>query len=283
VDVVLGAGAGTSATLTEASASDWQSVFGPRTPRITGLSEAGGRIVLALDRGGEADDVTWTIYRDGEAIATDLPGSTASFTDEESDPGAARSPCYAAELTFVSSGNRSQRSPPMCFWGRGGAHITTFGASTMMHVGGSPSNDHGRFHYSSWGDPGHSLTVSAFTPARTGTHLFQVTFGNGAGPISTGVTCGIKRIVVEDATSGAIVADGPVIMPQLASWSRWEDSSFMRAELTAGRTYRVVIRGDDEMVNMSSFEHFERYTGGLGGRDGAFNRVNIAELKVFFR
>ncbi len=282
VDVILGEGAGTSATLKEASAADWQSVFGPRTPRITELREVAGRVVLALDRGGEADDVTWTIYRDGEVVATDLPGSTASFTDEGSDPGAARSPCYAAELAFVSSGNRSQRSPPMCWWGRGGAHVTTLGASTMMHVGGSPSNDHGRFHYSAWGDPGHSLTVSAFTPSQTGTHLLQVTFGNGAGPISTGVTCGIKRIVVEDASSGAIVADGPVIMPQLASWSRWEDSSFVRASLEAGRTYRVVIRGDDEMVNMSSFEHFERYTGGLGGSGGAFNRVNIAELKVLF-
>lgn len=283
VDVVLTAVSGSGATLTEVDAGDWQAVFGPRTPRITSLSESGGRIVLSLDRNGEGDDVTWTIYRDGEVIAADLPGSTTSFTDEESDPGSARSPCYVAELTFVSSGNHSQHSPPMCWWGRGGAHITTIDASEMMHVGGSPSTAHGRFHYEPWGDAGHSLTVSAFTPSASGAHLFQVTFGNGAGPINTGVTCAIKRIVVEDAATGAITADGPVIMPHLGSWSRWEGSSFVRAELEAGRTYRVVIRGDDEMVNMSSFAHFERYTGGLGGRDGAFNRVNIAELKVFSR
>jgi hypothetical protein len=70
------------------------------------------------------------------------------------------------------------------------------------------------------------------------------------------------------------------MMPHLGDWSRWADSSFVRAELTAGTEYRVVIRGDDEVVNMSAFAHFERYTGGLGGRSGAFNRVNVAELKI---
>jgi len=37
------------------------------------------------------------------------------------------------------------------------------------------------------------------------------------------------------------------------------------------------------MVNMSAFAHFEHYTGGLGGRDGAFSRVNIADLKILAR
>ena len=67
------------------------------------------------------------------------------------------------------------------------------------------------------------------------------------------------------------------------AWSRWEDSSFVRASLVAGRSYRIVIRGDEDVVNMSSFAHFERYTGGLGGSGGAFNRVNIAELRIFSR
>ena len=44
-----------------------------------------------------------------------------------------------------------------------------------------------------------------------------------------------------------------------------------------------MIRGDDDMVNMSSFAHFELFTGGLGGRSGVFNRVNIAELRVLAR
>jgi hypothetical protein len=31
---------------------------------------------------------------------------------------------------------------------------------------------------------------------------------------------------------------------------------------------------------MSAFQHFASYTGGTGGKAGAFHRVNIAALKV---
>ncbi len=284
VEVVLSASSATnSATLTEVDGDPWQNVFGPRTPRITALTNAGGRIQLALDRGGEAEgDVTFTIYKDGAVIASGVPGSMPTFTDTASDTSASSSPCYAVELVFVGSGNRSQHSPPACYWGSGNVRVVTISAQSMSNVGGLPSTAHGRFHYEPWGDAGHSLTVSAFNAAQTGSHLLQLVYGNGAGPVNTGITCAVKRIVVEDVETGAIVAEGPVVMPHLGldNWGRWADSSFVRAELVRDRTYRVVIRGDDEMVNMSSFAHFERYTGGLGGRSGAYNRVNIAELKI---
>lgn len=285
IDVVLvDDNTGSAATLTEVSPADWRDVFGPRTPRITALAEVTGGVQLTLDRSGEAAaDVTWTVYRDGVPVATDLPGSMTSWTDPDTDPGSASSPCYAVELTFTRSGNHSQHSPPVCWWGPGYEHIATVDASAMTAVGGSLSTAHGREHYEPWGDVGHSLTVPSFTPTRSGPHLLQVVFGNGAGPIYTGVTCAIKRLVVEDATTGVTVAEGPLVMPHLGDWSRWADSSFVPASLEAGRTYRIVIRGDEDMVNMSAFAHFETYTGGLGGTDGAFNRVNIAQLKVLAR
>ncbi|HJL15925.1 MAG TPA: hypothetical protein RMH99_09725 [Sandaracinaceae bacterium LLY-WYZ-13_1] len=284
VDVQLAAGDASATALTEVSDADWQNVFGPRTPRITGIAESGGQLVLSLSPNGEAAaDVTWRIYRDGEVVADELPGTTTSWTDPDVDATGPRSPCYAAELTFASSGNHSQHSPPFCWWGAGAARITTVDASAMANVGGTGSTSHGRFHYEPWGDPGDSLTVTGFTPSQTGPHLLQLTFGNGAGSINTGITCGIERIVVEDEATSTIVAEGPVLMPHLGTWSRWEDSSFVRAELEAGRSYRIVIRGDDEMVNMSSFAHFETYTGGTGGTDGAFDRVNVAELKILAR
>ncbi len=279
IDVTLGTGSGDGTSLTEVSDADWQDVFGPRTPRITGIRASGGRVVLDLST-SEAPDVTWTIYRDGERVADGLAGSTASWTDPTHDASGPRSPCYAAELTFTGSGNRSQHSPPACWWGAGAARVTTIGASAMTNVGGAGSTDHGRFHYEPWGDEGDSLTVPSFTPAESGPHLLQLVYSNGAGGVTTGVTCAVKRVVVEEVVSGRVVAEGAVMMPHLGEWSRWAESSFVRAELVAGTEYRVVIRGDDEVVNMSSFEHFERYTGGLGGRGGAFNRVNVAELKI---
>ncbi len=279
LDVTLRAGSASAGTLTEVSDADWRDVFGPRTPRITSITSSGGRLHLALST-SEASDVTWTIYRDGAVVADGLAGSTSSWTDPSHDPSSPRTPCYTAETTFTGSGNHSQHAPPTCWWGDGTARVSSIGAAAMTNVGGIGSNNHGRFHYEPWGDPGDSLTVPSFTPTQSGTHLLQVTYGNGAGGLTTGITCGVKRVTVEEAASGTVVARGILVMPHLGEWSRWSESSFVRAELSAGVAYRIVIDGDDTAVNMSTFSHFEAYTGGLGGRSGVFNRVNIAELKI---
>ncbi|MFK7990904.1 MAG: hypothetical protein AB8I08_33095 [Sandaracinaceae bacterium] len=284
VEVELTSGTGDAGAITVADTSDFRNVYGPRTPRVTGVSESGGRVVLALSTGGDdAADVRFRVYRDGVTVADDLPGTTTSWTDPDFDATSERSPCYVAELTFASSGTHSQHSPPMCWWGAGATRVSTIDASTFANVGGTGSSEHGRFHYGSWGDPGHALTASGFVANQSGEHLIQVTFGNGAGAIQTGITCAVKRVRVVDEASGDVVGEGMIMMPHLATWSRWEDSSFVSATLTAGRSYRIVVRSDDEMVNMSSFAHFEPYTGGLGGRSGTFNRVNIADIKVLAR
>jgi hypothetical protein len=74
-----------------------------------------------------------------------------------------------------------------------------------------------------------------------------------------------------------------ILMPHLGRWDTWGNSTFVRADLTAGRTYRVVLSDDAGTVNMSAFAHFARYTGGTGGAGGEFARVNIAELKLLAR
>jgi hypothetical protein len=125
--------------------------------------------------------------------------------------------------------------------------------------------------------------VPAVTPTRTGPHLVQVVYGNGAGPINTGITCAVKRVTVEDTGTGQVVASGVILMPHLGRWDTWGNSTFVRADLTAGRTYRVVLSDDAGTVNMSAFAHFARYTGGTGGAGGEFARVNIAELKLLAR
>jgi hypothetical protein len=284
VDVTLLAGVAAPSTLTSVTDVDWRDVFGPRTPAITQLAQAAGGVTLTLATGGEtAADVRFAIYRDGALVADDLPGSTTAWTDDGVDPQGARSPCWAVELVFASSGNHSQRSPAACWWGPAAARVTTIDASALVAVGGSFTNNHGRDHYEGWGDDGHSLTAPSFTAAQTGEHLLQVTYGNGAGPVDTGITCAVKRVIVEDTSDDSLVAEGVFVMPHLSTWDRWQDSSFVRAELVAGRTYRVIIASHADAVNMSSFEHFADYTGGLGGSSGVFNRVNIAELKILAR
>jgi hypothetical protein len=68
-------------------------------------------------------------------------------------------------------------------------------------------------------------------------------------------------------------------MPQRGNWNTWGESSLVRANLVAGKTYRMVLADDDFGVNMSSFMHFASY-GGTGGASGVFDRVNVSELKA---
>lgn len=273
-----------ASSLTEADPTQWRALYGPRTPQIRGLTDDGGRLRLELDSGDEDPaTITYAVYRDGERVAADLPGTTTSWFDPGSDATAPRSPCYAVEATFIAGGNRSQRSRVRCWWGASNQAIQVIGAADLEAVGGAPSTEHGRFHYQDWGDPGHRLTARGVRPTRSGPHLLQVAYGNGAGPINTGIACGIKRVVVYDEADDRLVAEGLLVMPQLGTWDRWELSSFVPAELDADRSYRIVIAADEGTANMSDLAHFATYTGATGGRDGPMGRVNVSELRLLAR
>jgi hypothetical protein len=284
IEVILGGRTSDARTITRIEdPSDWRAIFGPRTPEITGLTREGGRARIAIALGGEpAADVTLAVYRDGQRVAEGLPGTTASYLDAATD-GATTTHCWAIESCFRGDGETrgtcSQHSRPSCDWGTGNARISVIDASELTAVGGTAITQYGRFHYQGWGDPGHRLESPPFVAPESADYLLQTQYGNG-GPIDTGVTCALKRVLVEDVASGEIVGSGVLVMPHLGSWDRWGESSLVRVRLERGRSYRFLIQSDDDTVNMSAFQHFADYTAGVGGRSGAFFRVNIAELRV---
>lgn len=277
IDVDLVASSASGATLTTIDESDYREGFGPFTPSIASIAVEAGHLRVAFDLGGEAaSDVRVSVYRDGTRLARDL--TDASYLDASWDAGSARTPCYAIETCFVTSGTCSQHSAPSCYWGASSGRITSYDASAFTASAGSFSTSHGRGHYEPWGAPGDSLTVT-HTAAASGDHLVQLTYGNGAGGLTTGITCVVKRVRVEDLADGSIVAESVVVMPQLGDWDRWADSTLARVTLSAGHTYRITIQGDDGTVNMSSFQHFARYTAGTGG-SAPFSNVNVAAIRV---
>jgi len=279
IDVTLTETAAPAAAINLVTATgDYKNLFGPRSPTISGIDATTGNLRVSFDASGESmSEVAFNVYRDGVRVASAL--TTTSFTDTTAT-ATSPSHCYAVEAYFTGSKNHSQHSPPFCWWGTGGVRVRPIGASAFTAVGGAGVTNHGKFHYEAWGDPGHTLTAT-YTATTTGEHLLQVNAGNGAGSISTGITAGLKVVEVLDGTT--VVARGHLLMPHLGAWANWRDSSFVRANLTAGKTYNIVIKHDDTSMNMSFFAHFARYTGGTGGSGGAFSRVNIAELKVLAR
>ncbi|MCL2822422.1 MAG: hypothetical protein FWD57_00345 [Polyangiaceae bacterium] len=279
IDVDLVAGTKPNSTIKTVSATDWKSVFGPKTPKINSVGAAATGIELKIS-GREADDVKFRVFRDGSVVADDLPGATSEWTwiDDSLNPDDWNSPCYSVEATFSTTGTHSQHSNPMCWWGASSVRVTEISANDFVNIGGVKVNEHGRYHLGSWGDDGHRITVE-HTPTVTGKYLIQLEYGNGAGPISTGITCAVKYVGVEDMDGYVVVGGGFLMMPHLASWGVWSGSNFVTANLVAGKKYRITVMGSDEAVNMSSFAHFVDYTAGSGGAQ-VFNRVNVAQIKV---
>ena len=103
-------------------------------------------------------------------------------------------------------------------------------------------------------------------------------YGNGAGGVDTGITAAVKWVEVRDP-EGALVAEGPIVMPHRGDWTSWGDSSFLPATLQADVPYSVTIR---DGWNMSYLEHYRAYQGGRGGGASPSNDVNIASLKLLF-
>ncbi len=258
---------------------DYRELWAPREPRSPVVALNDGRLEVSVfgPEGEPEQGVVYDIMRDGERVASGV--GTGTWRDEQSEDFESRSYCYSVEARFVGSGHASHPSRPICFWGEDAqSRVQIFELENFAAGGGGAwSMMHGRAHYENWGDVGHELVIQAWRPERSGEHLIQLVYGNGSGGFNTGITAAVKTLIVEDAWSGEEIEQETIVMPQLADWSSWGESSFALIHVEEGRTYRLrLVDG----INMSYFEHFVPYTGGTGGGEERFNRANITQLKV---
>ena len=286
IEVTLAPGSGSAGSLVELDAgdiADYRNLFGPHTPSITNIGLDSDRVRIEIDNGGETpSDIELAVYRDGALVASGLAGSTASWTDPDSADHQSHSYCYSVEASFAGSGNRSQHAQPVCYWGESYERIYNMAVGADVSDGFTPNGgqrtyQYGRWHFSNWGAADHSLSYAGFSPSQSGQHLVQLLAGNGAGGFDTGVTCGVKRVTVEEQ-GVSVVASGYLKMPHLGTWDDWRGSSFLPVTLDSSKSYTITIDEDEHAVNMSELEHFALY-GGAGGAS-RHNYVNIAELKL---
>jgi hypothetical protein len=135
--------------------------------------------------------------------------------------------------------------------------------------GGDVVSSNGADHVENWGDPGTSLTTTV-RPSWTGRTLIELHYANGAGPISTGNDCGVKRLTVTRLSDGAVTATGYLVAPQTGGWSVFEDSSALPVDLDARETYALVLDDDPFATNMSE----------LALNGPAFTRLDVAGVKL---
>ena len=248
-----------------------RAAYGPAQPlwdgAAGGAEVVGGRVVLHF-RAGDATDARFVIYRNGEPIGeTRQPGAWAD--DNPRDVG-----YYVIGALDAATGTASHLTPSRRV--ALAPPLPAIPASALEHQGGVLR---GGTLLSDWGAPGDTITAPRVEVPAAGLYALRVRYSNGAGPINTGIACGVKRLEVMDP-AGTVVAAGYLVMPQLGDAARIEASSAVFARLRPGTAYRAVLREDDVSRNMSYMERNTRYTNWPGGGDQPYNRVGVAAVLI---
>ena len=111
-----------------------------------------------------------------------------------------------------------------------------------------------------------------WTAPRSGVYLAWVDYDNPHGPISTGITAAVRRMVIGCGVAAPLRR--PLVMPQ----SHGEQAStVVRFRARAGAHCAFSLTGG---FNMSDLAHYAYYTGGEGGATGPVNSAQIYGLRI---
>jgi hypothetical protein len=253
-------------------------VFSPVTPAIERLDIENGKLTLVFtgkQEGQSNDPITYNVYKNGERVAVGV--SENIWIDSEKLNSDVRT-CYALEAVFVSSGNRSHHSEPICHEGNSVVSIAVTDERVESNVKVTPAA--GNLHKPAlvgWGKPTDWLTVKNVAIDKAGVYSIQVIYNNRQHTIDSGVTAAVKEISVRDR-QGDLVRQGIIQMPNVADKGEvfpFLPSSEMVVKLKPG-VYQIQF---EDFFNMSYLETNATYDGN-GGKLGPVNTASIAEFKI---
>lgn len=241
--------------IVDASTHDDPRVFSPREPVITDLVIEDGRVRLNFEgqapRSGRNEPLVFTVLRDGEVVATDLPDMVWH------DPVPLQSGIrrvYRVVARFAESGNASHPSLEAAI---------EEGAVVTLGIDGAGVEQRD-----------DCLTFDEVIVREAGDYRLGLLYRNHSFHIQTGVTNAVKRIRVFDA-EGELVASGIVQMPHMTPVNPLRRSTMLAASLSAGR-YRIEI---DDFFNMSFLASNATYIS-PGGMTGPRNKADIRALDI---
>lgn len=248
--------------------------FGPREPVVSSLAPlASGGVKLGIGAGGNAADVTYSVYRDGKPVASGL--KAGEWLDRQ---GGAAS-CYALEARYTDSGkgggNYSHHSMSRCV--DAGIEIPVSDARVASNL--QPAAPDARFtqpHLAGWGQPNDRFTVERIAVTQPGSYRVQVRYHNGANQVNLGVSNGVKWLTLKDA-SGKVVAQGVIQLPHAPLYKANTPSVYstpLAAQLKAG-DYRVEMT---DFFNMSYLESNRSFSGAGGEKPS--NRFDIYGVRL---
>jgi hypothetical protein len=258
------------------------SLWAPEEPLVSSLEfQKDGehlRIVSVEKR-----NLDYVIYRNGEYVAR-IPrqSNTTEWVDNQVPDNRGDLYCYSVFSVDRDFNLWSFPSQPKCIAAKNRAlHFHRFSPENgqLKSLDNARlSQKHGRLHFENWGLPGQELLISGFTPSVSGTYSLTWEYGNAHAPISTGVTAGVKKLVIQEKGSQQTVSTLVFFFPQLNSWDNWGQSNRQNVELKANGNYDFYLV---DLFNMTYLDHFKLYTANPGGYEGPLNRVNISHLEMW--
>lgn len=243
-----------------------EQLFSPKEPALTLQLNKKGQPELSFARQGETDTL-FTLYKNG--VPVKLKRNAEQFIDDKANKG--QSQCYALTQTHKQSGLVSLPSKTLCT--ESNTRLYTAGVD-LMATDGELGQYLGQAVYKNWGMPEQELTLS-YTAATAGRQRLQLQYFIDNGPINTGITAVVKKLIADCPSSGQ--QQSVLVMPHLATATELGVSSNAVFKAAAGEVCQLkIIDG----FNMSYLHHFNLYTGGKGGRSGPLNQAVIAGAKI---
>lgn len=250
-------------------------VFAPTEPTLLGVTEQGGKLVVALQDSVNQGALSYNIYRDGKLVAAGLDAARDWVDELAPQPGMAY--CYSAEAIYPESGNRSHHAKPVCYQPE--RQRIAVDADAVSHSGILTAADTAIPvpYLKDWGRPEDTLLVRGVT--LDGKRAIRLQYSNAQHAINLGVTNGVKRVSV--LSNGKVVASGVVQMPHVmqdGDLKPLRDSTPVIAEVPAGQ-YDILV---SDFYNMSYLKANATYND-AGGQGGSVNLIDLASITVSAR
>jgi hypothetical protein len=258
------------ANLLKMSEAERPYFFAPKTPELAFIGLSDNSPLLTF-HANDNYPVEFHIYKDGQLIAKTL---NTHYLDRGHP--LSETACYTVVANYEKSNNESFPSEPFCYWPTEAIQHYPVRSSLLRTVGvTSTSHLYGRPHLSDWGYPDQKVILERLRPNRNGRFAIQVDYSN-VDNITTGVSCGVKKISVINEQTGALLREGVLMFPHHNEDRFWTDTNFFAVDLNQASSYTVII---EDLFNMSYLEHFSSYRY-RGGKTGPNNRFKLAEIKL---
>ena len=240
-----------------------EQLFAPATPQLSLSVGSPQHTLTIVDDLNSRGAVTYRLYRNGvTAVVLDQP-------DQWRDEFVPEQVCYSVDAVFNSSGLVSHRSKPVCtdqgeYHSVADLHVAT---NTVVEI------DNQGPVLKRWGQPTDQFALNNLELGE-GNWDIQVRYRNTLHSINTGITNGVKWLVVKNAV-GRDVSRGVVQMPHMQG-PQAHLSTPVRVTLPRDGRYSVELH---DFFNMSYFSSNATY-GAAGGEQGALNIVDLYGINI---